>query len=225
MAKSQKKEVAESKISDATVRRLSLYYRSLKYAYDRGMRTISSQELADMNNLTAAQVRKDLSFFGAFGRRGLGYYVADLQRNIARILGVNKTWNVALIGAGNIGRALVDYDQFRQQGFLIKLICDNDPQKIGKIVHGLEVKDFANIDEEVKSNKIKVAIVAVPAGVAQPVVDRLVECKVRAIMNFAPITLQVPDTVFIRNENMAIEIESLSFALTNRKEPLRTMGG
>ncbi len=225
MPRSQKRETPESKISDATVRRLSLYYRSLKYAYDRGMRTISSQELADMNNLTAAQVRKDLSFFGAFGRRGLGYYVADLQRNIARILGVNKTWNVALIGAGNIGRALVDYDQFRQQGFLIKAIFDNDPQKIGKTVHGLVVRDFANLEDEVKALKLKIAIVAVPSGVAQAVVDHLVECKIRAIMNFAPITLQVPDNVFIRNENMAIEIESLSFALTNRKEPLRTMGG
>ncbi|MBD3167762.1 redox-sensing transcriptional repressor Rex [bacterium] len=212
-----------SKISDATVRRLSKYYRSLKYAYDRGMRTISSQELAEMNNLTAAQVRKDLSFFGAFGRRGLGYYVADLQRNIARILGINKTWNVALVGAGNIGRALLDYDQFRQQGFLIKVVFDNDPNKIGNVYHGLEVRDFNNVEEEIRNNKIKIAIIAVPAQFAQSVVDRLIECKVRAILNFAPITIQVPDNMFVRNENMAIEIEALSFALTNRKEPQRTM--
>lgn len=215
----------ENKISDATVRRLSLYYRSLKYAYDRGMRTISSQELADMNNLTAAQVRKDLSFFGAFGRRGLGYYVADLQRNIARILGINKTWNVALVGAGNIGRALLDYDQFRQQGFLIKVIFDNDPQKIGKTFHGLEVKDFDDAAEEIRQHKIKIAIIAVPAQFAQQVVDRLVEYRIKAILNFAPITLQVPDHISVRNENMAIEIEALSFALTNRKEPTRTMPG
>lgn len=213
-----------NKISDATVRRLSKYYRSLKYAYDRGMRTISSQELAEMNGLTAAQVRKDLSFFGAFGRRGLGYYVADLQRNIARILGINKTWNVALVGAGNIGRALIDYDQFRQQGFLMKLVLDNDPNKVGNVYHGLEVCDFADIEEEIKSNKIKIAIIAVPAQYAQGVVDRLVECKVRAFLNFAPITVQVPDGVFVRNENMAIELEALSFALTNRKEPRRTLG-
>ncbi|MCB2200430.1 redox-sensing transcriptional repressor Rex [bacterium] len=213
-----------NKISDATVRRLSKYYRSLKYAYDRGMRTISSQELADMNTLTAAQVRKDLSFFGAFGRRGLGYYVADLQRNIARILGINKTWNVALVGAGNIGRALIDYDQFRQQGFLMKVVLDNDPDKIGKVYHGIEVRDFANVEEEVKKGKIKIAIVAVPAQFAQGVVDRLVECKVRAFLNFAPITVQVPDGVFVRNENMAIELEALSFALTNRREPRRTLG-
>lgn len=213
-----------NKISDATVRRLSKYYRSLKYAYDRGMRTISSQELADMNTLTAAQVRKDLSFFGAFGRRGLGYYVADLQRNIARILGINKTWNVALVGAGNIGRALIDYDQFRQQGFLMKVVLDNDPDKIGKVYHGIEVRDFSNVEEEVKKGKIKIAIVAVPAQFAQGVVDRLVECKVRAFLNFAPITVQVPDGVFVRNENMAIELEALSFALTNRREPRRTLG-
>lgn len=213
-----------NKISDATVRRLSKYYRSLKYAYDRGMRTISSQELADMNTLTAAQVRKDLSFFGAFGRRGLGYYVADLQRNIARILGINKTWNVALIGAGNIGRALIDYDQFRQQGFLIKTVFDNDQAKVGKVYHGIEVTDFADLDETVRKQKIKIAIVAVPAQFAQSVVDRLVEAKIKAILNFAPITVQVPDGVFVRNENMAIELEALSFALTNRKEPRRTLG-
>lgn len=213
-----------NKISDATVRRLSKYYRSLKYAYDRGMRTISSQELADMNALTAAQVRKDLSFFGAFGRRGLGYYVADLQRNIARILGINKTWNVALVGAGNIGRALIDYDQFRQQGFLIKAVLDSDLQKVGKVYHGIEVSDFANVDEETRKHKIKIAIVAVPAQFAQSVVDRLVEAKVKAILNFAPITVQVPEGVFVRNENMAIELEALSFALTNRKEPRRTLG-
>jgi len=212
-----------NKISDATVRRLSKYYRSLKYAYDRGMRTISSQELADMNSLTAAQVRKDLSFFGAFGRRGLGYYVADLQRNIARILGINKTWNVALVGAGNIGRALIDYDQFRQQGFLIKLVLDNDSNKIGNVYHGIEVSDFANLDDEIKKNKIKIAIVAVPAQHAQSVVDKLIDSKVKAILNFAPITVQVPEGVFVRNENMAIELEALSFALTNRKEPRRTL--
>jgi len=213
-----------NKISDATVRRLSKYYRSLKYAYDRGMRTISSQELADMNSLTAAQVRKDLSFFGAFGRRGLGYYVADLQRNIARILGINKTWNVALVGAGNIGRALIDYDQFRQQGFLMKVVLDNDPEKIGKVYHGIEVCDFAKVEDEIKKHKIKIAIIAVPAQFAQGVVDRLVECKVRAFLNFAPITVQVPEGIFVRNENMAIELEALSFALTNRREPRRTLG-
>lgn len=212
-----------SKISDATVRRLSKYYRSLKYAYDRGMRTISSQELADMNNLTAAQVRKDLSFFGAFGRRGLGYYVADLQRNIARILGINRTWNVALIGAGNIGRALIDFDQFRQQGFLIKSVFDSDPEKIGKVYHGIEVKDYANVETELKAAKIKIAIIAVPAQYAQAIVNRLIDYRIRAILNFAPITLQVPNGVFVRNENMAIEIESLSFALTNRREPSRSL--
>ncbi|MBZ0266113.1 redox-sensing transcriptional repressor Rex [bacterium] len=214
-----------NKISDATVRRLSKYYRSLKYAYDRGMRTISSQELADMNNLTAAQVRKDLSFFGAFGRRGLGYYVADLQRNIARILGINRTWNVALIGAGNIGRALIDFDQFRQQGFIIKAVFDNDMAKVGNIYHGIEVKNFADIEEEAKKLKIKIAIIAVPAQYAQSIVDRLIESKIRAILNFAPITIQVPEGVFVRNENMAIEIEALSFALTNRREVYRTISG
>lgn len=205
------------KISYATVRRLSSYFRSLDLAERRHITTMSSEELANQNHLTAAQVRKDLSFFGAFGRRGLGYNVTDLKRNISRILGLDKTWNVAVIGAGNIGRALINFEQFRSQGFIINLILDNDPAKVGMTISELEVKDLKNLALEVKANNTDMAILCVPSNAAQKVVDMLTttEVNVKAILNFAPVSLSVPEGTFIRNENMAIEIESLSFALTN----------
>jgi len=205
------------KISYATVRRLSRYYRSLDLAERRHITTLSSDELAKQNHLTAAQVRKDLSFFGAFGRRGLGYNVTDLKRNIGRILGLDKSWNVAVIGAGNIGRALINFDQFRTQGFIIRTVLDNDPSKVGMVIADLEVRDLKNLREEMKSNNIDIAILCVPANAAQKVVDLLTvaDIGVKAILNFAPVSLSAPEGVFIRNENMAIEIEALSFALTN----------
>ena len=205
------------KISYATVRRLSRFYRSLDLAERRHISTVSSEELARQNHLTAAQVRKDLSFFGAFGRRGLGYNVSDLKRNISRILGIDRTWNVAVIGAGNIGRALINFEQFKIQGFLIKLVLDNDSMKIGKKVGDLVVKDMKGLPEVVKKIDIDIAIICVPSNAAQKVVDMLVmkEVGIKAILNFAPVSLSVPKGVTVRNENMAIEIEALSFALTN----------
>jgi redox-sensing transcriptional repressor len=203
------------KISDSTVARLSRYFRTLKYVQENGIKTISSESLAQYNGVTAAQVRKDLSCFGAFGRRGLGYKVADLKRNIAKIMGLNRVWKVALIGVGNIGRALIDYDQFRTQGFQITMAFDNDHAKIGKIIHGVTVRDERNLERDIMSEKVDIVVVAVPAPYAQSLVDRLITCKVKSILNFAPINITVPEGIYIRHENMAIEIEALSFAMTN----------
>lgn len=203
------------RISDSTVHRLSKYYRTLALFVDHGTKTISSDLLASHNGVTAAQVRKDLSCFGAFGRRGLGYNVLDLKKNIGTIMGLGKTWKVALVGVGNIGRALLEYDQFHLHGFPIKLAFDSDPVKIGKEFHGVAVRDIANLESDVKREHVEIAVVAVPMNVAQNVVDRLVAGEVKAILNFAPINLSVPPGVFIRYENMAIEIEALAFALTN----------
>jgi len=161
-------------------------------------------------------VRKDLSFFGTFGKRGLGYNTIDLQNNIGTILGLYKKWNVALVGIGNIGRALVDYQEFKKQGFIIKLLLENDEEKIGEIVGGLEIKSFSNAVEHLEEDKIQIAIVAVPANVAQGVVNSLTESGVKAILNFAPLSLKVPKGVTIKNENMSIELEALSYFLTNR---------
>jgi redox-sensing transcriptional repressor len=205
------------KVSYAAVRRLSRYYRSLDMAEKRQVTTISSDDLAKENRQTAAQVRKDLSTFGAFGRRGLGYNVADLKRNIAKILGLNRRWNVVIVGAGNIGRALVNFDQFRTQGFDIKLIFDNDPYKIGTKVGELVVQDMKDLKKLVRSGSIDIGIICVPVNSAQKVMDLLVEAEIgiKAVLNFAPVTLAYPERIVVRNENMAIEIEALSFALTN----------
>jgi redox-sensing transcriptional repressor len=206
----------QKKISDSTISRLSKYYRTLGRLVDQNVQTVSSDEIAEIDGVTSAQVRKDLSFFGTFGKRGLGYNTIDLQNNIANILGLFKKWNVALVGIGNIGRALVDYEEFKSQGFLIKLLLDDDPEKIGTIVKGLEIKPFSDATNFVKQHKINIAIVAVPAKVAQEVVNVLTNAGIKAILNFAPLSLKVPKGVIIKNENMSIELEALSYFLTNR---------
>jgi redox-sensing transcriptional repressor len=204
------------KISDSTISRLSKYYRTLGRLIENKVKTVSSDEIAEIDGVTSAQVRKDLSFFGTFGKRGLGYNTIDLQNNIGTILGLYKKWNVALVGIGNIGRALVDYEEFKKQGFVIKLLLDNDEKKIGEIVGDLEIKPFVNAVEFLEDEKIQIAIVAVPAKVAQGVVNSLTDAGVKAILNFAPLSLKVPKGVTIKNENMSIELEALSYFLTNR---------
>jgi redox-sensing transcriptional repressor len=205
------------RISTATISRLSQYYRTLERLIEQKIKTVSSDEIAEIDGVTSAQVRKDLSFFGSFGRRGLGYNTIDLKNTIGTILGLDKTWNVALIGIGNIGRALVDYGEFKKQGFIIKLLFDNDPEKIGKRINDLSILPFSDVHTYIKMNDIQIAIVAVPARVAQVVVNTLVESDIRAILNFAPISLKVPAGVLIKNENMAIEIEALSYYIKNKK--------
>jgi len=202
-------------ISDFTIHRLSKYLRTLSYMEENGIKTVSSLMLGQHNGVTAAQVRKDLSCFGAFGRRGLGYNVSDLKKNVNRIMGLNRTWKVAICGVGNIGRALLDYDQFRTQGFQIMIAFDNDPAKIGKTIHGVAIRSEVNLERDVRDENIDIAVIAVPVSAAQLIVDRLIVGGVKGILNFAPINIQVPKNIFIRNENMAIEIEALSFALTN----------
>jgi len=204
------------KISDSTIHRLSIYYRALMGLEREGYDTISSKELAKREKLTPAQVRKDLSFFGSFGTRGLGYPVKDLKQRIAEILGLNKLWNVAMVGVGNVGSALVSYKEFARQGFIIKLLFDNDQRKIGSNHKGIIISDIANMKPLLKDNEISIVILTVPASAAQKVCDDIVEAGVRAILNFAPVSLKVPDEVILLNENMAIELEHLSFSLTNR---------
>ena len=204
------------KISDSTISRLSRYYRTLGRLIEKKVKTVSSDEIAEIDGVTSAQVRKDLSFFGTFGKRGLGYNTIDLQNNIGTILGLYKQWNVALVGIGNIGRALVDYQEFKKQGFVIRLLLDNDETKIGIKVSGLEIKSFSNAAEYLAEEKIQIAIVAVPGSVAQGVVNSLTDAGIKAILNFAPLSLKVPDDVMIKNENMSIELEALSYFLTKR---------
>jgi len=214
-----KRETGKKKISESTIRRLSLYYRALSLLEKENYETISSRELARREKLTPAQVRKDLSFFGSFGTRGLGYPVSELKERIARILGIHREWNVAMIGVGNIGSALVSYKEFQKQGFAIKLVFDNDQRKIGSNHKGLIVSDIKDMPRLLRENNIEMVILAVPAIVAQYIVDEVVAAGIKAILNFAPINLKVPEDVFVRNENMAMELEYLSFAISNNYTP------
>ncbi|PJA26412.1 MAG: redox-sensing transcriptional repressor Rex [candidate division Zixibacteria bacterium CG_4_9_14_3_um_filter_46_8] len=203
------------RISESTIHRLSLYFRSLGILEKEGYVTVSSKDLAQREKLTPAQVRKDLSFFGQFGTRGLGYPVVELRQQIAEILGINRKWNVALIGIGNVGSALVSFKEFIRQGFIIKLIFDNDQRKIGSFNKGIEVHDVTNLRQMLNKHNIELVIIAVPASVAQRIVDEVVDAGVKALLSFAPTNLRVPSNVTMRTVNMAIEMEHLSFHLTN----------
>lgn len=212
------------RISESTIHRLSLYYRALSLLEKEGYETVSSKELAKREKLTPAQIRKDLSFFGSFGTRGLGYPVADLKKHIAGILGIDREWQVALVGIGNIGSALVSYKEFTRQGFSIVKLFDNDQRKIGSNHKGIVVSDIKNIKQELEESKIKMVILTVPATVAQYIVDDIIAAGVKAILNFAPINLRVPPDVYLRNENMSMELEFLSFAVVNNHNQKRTSG-
>lgn len=203
------------KIADSTVRRLSLYLRFLEQATTQGRATISSGELAKLGGTTSAQVRKDLSFFGSFGKRGLGYAVHELAIKIQGILGLKRAYRVVLVGAGKMGGALVQYQGFRQRGFNIVAIYDQDARKIGSRWNGLVVRDVKHLEPDLKKEPIDIAIVATPAESAQEVVDRLVRSGVKAILNFAPVPLAVPAGVEVKTVNMALELETLSYALAN----------
>jgi len=204
------------RIADSTVRRLSLYLRFLEDFEHRGHATVSSEALATRGGTTAAQVRKDLSFFGSFGKRGLGYPVADLACKLRDILGLNRRYRLAVVGAGKIGSALVRYRGFRQRGFDIVAIFDNDAAKIGSECDGLSVQDAERVEDYLRANSVDMGVIVVPGDQAQVVADRLVRCGVKAILNFAPAPLTVPDDVALKNVNLALELEALSFALANR---------
>ena len=202
------------KISDSTIGRLSTYYRTLSTLIEKNVETVSSDEIADINDITSAQVRKDLSFFGTFGKRGLGYNTKDLRDEIASILGLKKKWKIALAGVGNIGRALINFNEFKTQGFHFTALFDNDPKKIGTEISGLKVHSIDDVCTVIKNNEIEIVIVAVPTKMAQDVIDVFVKCGVKAFLNFAQVTIKVPEDVLVKNENMSIELEALSYYLT-----------
>ncbi|MBA3345809.1 MAG: redox-sensing transcriptional repressor Rex [Gemmatimonadales bacterium] len=204
------------KVAESTVRRLSLYLRFLEEFEGQGIGTVSSGALASRGGTTSAQVRKDLSFFGSFGKRGLGYPVPELADRLREILGLKRRYQVGMIGAGKIGSALVQYRGFKQRGFDIVAIFDRDPAKIGTQWNGLTVLDVAVLEAEVARRSIDMAVLVTPAESAQPVTDRLIALGVKAILNFAPVQLTVPDDVVVKTVNLALELETLSYALANR---------
>ena len=204
------------RIADSTIRRLSLYLRHLEEAGDGAVGTISSDELARRGGTTSAQVRKDLSFFGSFGKRGLGYSVAELTGALREILGLGREWRVVIIGAGKIGAALASYRGFQQRGFQVVAAYDTNPDKVGRPLENVVVRDMAQLADDVRRERADIAVLTVPGEEAQAVVDQLVAAGIKAIMSFAPAQLQVPPDVSLKTVNMAMELEGLSFALANR---------
>jgi redox-sensing transcriptional repressor len=210
------------KVSESAVARLSLYLRELTELGTEGVLTLSSEDLARRCQTSAAQVRKDLSFFGTFGKRGRGYSVPELTGAVRRILGLERRWRVALIGAGKIGAALLAYQDFRRQGFDIEAVFDRDPAKVGMEWNGRRVQPDTELEATLRRG-IEIVIVAVPAEDAHGVVDRVVAAGVRAILNFAPTKLKVPAHVTVKSVNMALELEGLSYALVNAARGGRTV--
>ncbi|MDB4907182.1 MAG: Redox-sensing transcriptional repressor rex [Gemmatimonadetes bacterium] len=204
------------RIADSTVRRLSAYLRFLEDFEARGLSTISSDELARQGGTTSAQVRKDLSFFGSFGKRGLGYSVPELSTRLREILGLGREWRVIILGAGKIGAALAHYEGFRQRGFQILAAYDSNPEKVGRKLEGIPVRGIAHLERDVAKEKPDIAVITVPADAAQQTLDLVVRAGIKAALNFAPTQLHAPADVTVKTVNMAMELEGLSFALVNR---------
>jgi redox-sensing transcriptional repressor len=202
------------KIPEMTIRRLSVYTRCLLQLEEDGVETISSQDLAERFNLNSAQVRKDLAYFGEFGVRGIGYYVTKLKGELQRILGLDREWPVALVGLGNLGSALFHYKGFSRQGFRIVVVFDDDPAKAGRDIEGVPIVATTDLAREVRARAIQIAILAIPSEGAQTVSDQLVAAGIKAVLNFAPTRLRVPKEARLKNVDLSIELETLSFYLS-----------
>ncbi|MGE3176988.1 MAG: redox-sensing transcriptional repressor Rex [Vicinamibacterales bacterium] len=213
-ARSARSRQAAEQVSELTTNRLSVYLRCLNQLDDAGVRTISSQALADQFHMNAAQIRKDLAYFGEFGVRGVGYYVRDLRRHLRQILGLDRKLRVVIVGAGNLGLALADYPGFRQEGFEISALFDNQTQKVGQRSRsGVPIHDIADLKKFARREGVRIAMLAVPGPAAQRVADLVVACGVKAILNFSPGTLQVPEDVKVKSVDLTVSLESLSFYL------------
>lgn len=199
------------KIPEATIIRLSVYSRHLTDVDRKGIITTSSGDIAEGVGVSPAQVRKDLAYFGEFGTRGVGYNVKDLRQHILRILGLSVDWSVALVGAGHLGLALSSYKGFRERGFIITSIFDSDPNKIGTKIGDVEILPIDKLEEVTKQNHTQIGIVAVPSAFAQEIADKLIKSGVQAILNFAPVVLNVPPEIELRNVDLAVNLEVLTF--------------
>lgn len=199
------------KIPESTIIRLSVYSRYLSELQRKGVITLSSSDIAKGVGVNPAQVRKDLAFFGEFGKKGVGYNLDELQMHILKILSLDADWNVALVGLGHLGLALSSYNGFRERGLYIRSIFDNDPKKIGTLINGVEVQPVEKLVEVVKQNHTQIGIISVPADYAQEIADLLVQAGIQAILNFAPVLLNVPPEVRLRNVDLAANLEFITF--------------
>lgn len=204
-------------IPEATVARLPVYLRSLAELVDEKIATVSSERLAEMAGVNAAKVRKDLSYLGSYGTRGVGYDVEYLLFQMSRELGLTHDWPVAIVGAGNLGSALANYGGFTQRGFPVAALIDADATKVGQLVHGVTVRHMDDLPALVDDLGIGIGVIATPAAAAQDVADRLVAAGVRSILNFAPTVITVPDGVSLRKVDLALELQILSFYQEHRE--------
>lgn len=203
----------EKSIPDIIVGRLPLYLRALQQMRTEGRQVTSSQELGERLGISAAQIRKDLSQFGEFGKQGTGYQIEYLSEQICQILNVDRVWDIAVVGAGDIGSAVARYQGFADRGFRVAMIFDSDPAKIGAQVGPFVVQDSAAMGEAIRQAGVKVAMVAVPANHAQEVADQLVEAGVQSILNYAPITINVPPDVRVQYIDPAIHLQRMTYYL------------
>jgi redox-sensing transcriptional repressor len=200
-------------ISMAVIRRLPKYHRYLGDLLDRDIQRISSKELSDIIGFTASQIRQDLNNFGGFGQQGYGYNVEELYNEIGKILGLSRTYNSIIIGAGNLGQAIANYAGFTKAGFKIKALFDANPRMIGLKIRDFEILDSDNIEEFVAENDIDIAILCIPKNGAQEVVDRLVKSGIKGVWNFAPLDLEVPKDVIVENVNLTESLFTLSYLM------------
>lgn len=205
-------------IPSVTINRLSIYHRCLEKILETQneeyLKIVSSFKIEEMTGINSAQIRKDLAYFGEFGKRGLGYPVIDLSRELKKILGLDKEWSVIIAGAGNLGKALVRYKGFQKRGFIIKGIFDNSPLKIGKRLGHIFIYDIKEIEKFIQTEKISIGIIVVPADSAQEVTNKMVAGGIKAILNFAPVHIVLPPEIKIHNVDLSIEFEGLTYYLS-----------
>jgi redox-sensing transcriptional repressor len=198
-------------VPDIIVSRLPVYLRTLQRMADHGVTTTSSQELGELVGITAAQIRKDLSQFGEFGKQGTGYYIPFLIDKLRAILKVDRIWDVAVVGMGDMGHAIVRYQGFSNRGFRVAACFDSDPAKIGQKVGDFVIQDVKELVKEVRGAGIQVAMLCVPARFAQDVTDKLVEAGVKGILNYAPVSLSVPENVKVQHIDPAIGLQRMTY--------------
>lgn len=212
--RTSEERVMQRQIPEVVISRLPMYLRALALLKFEGVEFISSRGLGARLRMTPAQIRKDLSFFGKFGRQGRGYNVSRLHSELQQILGLDKKWLMALVGVGRLGRAILDYKGFTPEGFKIVAAFENDPNLIGKKVSGVLIEDIAELETSLKDKKVDIAIVAVPSSDAQMVIDKLVKSGISAILNYAPICIRVPRGVRLQGIDPVLALQSMTFYLT-----------
>ena len=216
---------AVQEVPEVVVDRLPQYVRALTRLAQQGVAVVSSQQLGELIQMTPAQIRKDLSYFGRFGKQGRGYSVKYLTGELRRILGLDREWRVGLIGVGRLGRAILSYPGFAPEGFKIAAAFDADPRQVGQMVGGIMVQPMHRLREVVQEQSIRIGIVAVPASQVQDVIDRLVQCDVRAIVNYAPVAAQAPAHIRIRNIDPVLALQSMTYYLTMVESPTKVSVG